>query len=47
LVTVVVPGAWWVLLASILCGLLLGAALIAMHQRKMERNTESDRGHKL
>jgi hypothetical protein len=32
-VTVVVPGAWWGLLASVLAGVLLGIALIAINAR--------------
>jgi hypothetical protein len=35
LLTVVMPGAWWVLLASILCGIVLGVGLIARHRSKM------------
>lgn len=34
LVTFVVPGAWWVLLASVVGGIVLGAALIASRRRK-------------
>ena len=38
LVTVVVPGAWWVLLASVVCGIALGVTLIGMHRCKMGSN---------
>lgn len=33
LVTLVMPGAWWMLLASAVAGVLLGAAMIAMRAR--------------
>lgn len=33
LVTFIMPGAWWVLLASILAGVVLGIAMIATHRR--------------
>jgi hypothetical protein len=39
LVTLVVPGAWWALLASILAGVLLGLVLIAMHRKSSEAAT--------
>ena len=38
LVTVVMPGAWWLLLASISCGIVLGVALIALHRCKTGSN---------
>jgi hypothetical protein len=34
LVTVVAPGAWWALFASMLAGVALGVVMIAMHRRK-------------
>lgn len=35
LVTVVLPAAWWILLASIFGGIVLGVAMIARHRRKV------------
>ena len=36
LVSVVMPGAWWALLASTLAGIALGVVLIAMHRRSSD-----------
>jgi hypothetical protein len=39
LVTMVVPGAWWVLLGSTLAGVLIGIVLIAMHAKSAKAGT--------
>ena len=39
-VTVVLPGAWWVLLGSVLAGVLMGMVRIAMHA---DRQTNAPR----
>jgi hypothetical protein len=38
-VTVVAPGAWWMLLGSALAGVLIGIGLIARHAKSPERAT--------
>jgi hypothetical protein len=38
-VTVVAPGAWWVLLASALAGVLIGVGLIAIHAKSPKGGT--------
>lgn len=39
LLTVVMPGAWWVLVVSALAGVLLGIVIITMHRKPPEPAT--------
>jgi len=44
-VTMVVPGAWWVLLASVFGGVVLGAVLIAKRSRRHGRRAPESASH--